>query len=93
MLYLQSCGGPNIRTDVALIYLTSTPENALVLIDDIPIGHVDNLQEQVTVPAGSHRLEIRAPEYLSYKADLSLEGGEVYGLIIELWPTLDELDD
>ncbi len=90
---LLACSGPQVRTDVALIYLTSTPADAVVLIDDVAIGRVSDLQEHVTVPAGGHRMEVRAPGYMSYRADLVLVGGESYGLIIELWPLLDELDE
>ena len=88
-----ACGSPQVRTDVAMIYLTSTPPDALVLIDDVPIGRVSDLREHVTVPSGEHRLEIRAEDFLSYYADLDLQGGESYGLIIELWPGRDELDE
>lgn len=41
---------------------------------------------------GPHRLEVRAPGYLTKRYDLDVKAKEALVIDVELWPSVDELD-
>lgn len=58
-----------------------------------PVLHHPSAGTLLRVPAGDHRLQLRADGCLPYLIDLSVEAGEVYDLHVEFWPVIPELDD
>src|SRR5206468_4648755 len=70
---------PPVATPTGLLRLSVTPASAQVFIDSYYVGTVADLEAQraLTLPAGPHRIEIRAPYYQPLIVDVRITPYEV----------------
>ena len=61
--------------DAATIVLQVQPSSAQIFVDGQFVGTVDDLRSELTVAAGVHRVEFRAPGYDPLVVDVRVDGG------------------
>lgn len=61
-----------------LLRLTGTPESAQVFVDGYYVGSLDDIEARrvLTLPAGPHRVELRAPDYQPATFDVRIDPNE-----------------
>jgi PEGA domain len=60
---------------VATIVLQVQPSSAQIFVDGEYVGTVDDVQSELTVAAGVHRVEFRAPGFDPIVVDVRVDAG------------------
>lgn len=93
-LVLTSCAGPQSvdAGSSAAIAFEGAPQGTIVYVDEIPRAVLGPGRPPVTVPAGIHRIRIEADGFLVERIDVELRPGELYDLVVHLWPCVPVVD-
>ena len=87
MCALAACAGARAgesRQTDALIFIDCAVGDAVVWIDDRPVGAVSELADGVLLAPGEHRLEIRHDRYHTHYAELTARAAGRSRLVVAL---------
>ncbi|ACY15922.1 PEGA domain-containing protein [Haliangium ochraceum] len=89
---LSACGGASqagrSRADDAIILVRSQPGDAELWVDERFVGPVAALSGGISLRPGSHRVELRHPDYHTFYTVLSVSARQRDQLTAELAPRL-----
>jgi PEGA domain-containing protein len=78
---------PTVATPTGMLRLTGTPESAQVFVDGYFVGTLGDIEAQrvLTLPAGPHRIEVRAADYDTTTFDVRISANETvtYRAVLE----------
>lgn len=91
LIAAAACGGARpgaVRSDEAIVYVTSNVSDAQVYVDGRFIGSLGMVRGGLAMDPGSHRLELRRDDYFSRYAEVAVTRAQHTKLDLEMRPIL-----
>ncbi|MBI5478732.1 MAG: hypothetical protein HY906_07755 [Deltaproteobacteria bacterium] len=83
-------GGPTVRPEAQGLRIVCTVDDAVVLIDERPVGTAALVRERdLPILPGHHRVEVRAERFFTRYADVEIAPGARVKLEVTLRPKLE----
>lgn len=93
---IAGCAAPQQarpRVPHGLLIIEGLPEDTVVRLDDAPFGTLADHPAGLALPSGERRLELRPPDGLIWRVEVSIEADTVSQWSLDHWPRIDQLDD